>query len=260
MDFHLTDEQDLLRDTTRDLLSRSYDTESRNKVDRAPISAGAARCGASWPTSASSGSASTPRSPARSRSWWCSPRSGAGWRPNRSLHAALAPGALIAELGTDAQRAAARRGRRRPTAAGVRASRARRARGSTTRRDHKAEQQGDSWTLSGRKNPVLAGDSADTLVVSAALPDGGIGVFLVDAAATVTRHRYRTFDGQRGAQVDLDVGTRRTARARRSTRSTRHPRRHHPHPVGTVRRSGRRDGGGAAADHRIPEDAASSSA
>jgi alkylation response protein AidB-like acyl-CoA dehydrogenase len=66
-----------------------------------------------------------------------------------------------------------------------------------------AVQQGDSWLVSGRKNPVLAGDSADTLVVSARLPDGGIGLFLVDGEA-VARHPYRTFDGQRGAQVELD--------------------------------------------------------
>ena len=45
--------------------------------------------------------------------------------------------------------------------------------------------------------------NADTLVVSAALPDGGTGLFLVDAE-TVTRHSYPTFDGQRGAQIDLD--------------------------------------------------------
>src|SRR5262249_38065989 len=32
MDFQLTDEQSLLRDTTRELLSRAYDPESRNKV------------------------------------------------------------------------------------------------------------------------------------------------------------------------------------------------------------------------------------
>jgi alkylation response protein AidB-like acyl-CoA dehydrogenase len=71
--------------------------------------------------------------------------------------------------------------------------------------------QGDSWTVSGQKNPVLAGDCADTLVVSAALPDGGTGLFLVDASQetasqdnTVTRHGYPTFDGQRGAQIDLD--------------------------------------------------------
>jgi alkylation response protein AidB-like acyl-CoA dehydrogenase len=66
-----------------------------------------------------------------------------------------------------------------------------------------AVQQGDSWVLSGRKNPVLAGDCADTLVVSAGLPNGGIGLFLVDGEA-VSRHPYRTFDGQRGAQIELD--------------------------------------------------------
>lgn len=62
---------------------------------------------------------------------------------------------------------------------------------------------GDSWTLSGTKNPVLAGDCADALVVSAALPDGGTGLFLVEGEA-VNRRPYPTFDGQRGAQIDLD--------------------------------------------------------
>ena len=32
MNFDLTEEQQLLADTARDVLSRSYDTESRNKV------------------------------------------------------------------------------------------------------------------------------------------------------------------------------------------------------------------------------------
>ena len=67
-----------------------------------------------------------------------------------------------------------------------------------------ATRSGDGWTLSGTKNPVLAGDVADTLIISAALPDGGTGLFLVDAA-DVTRQGYRTFDGQRGAQVTLDA-------------------------------------------------------
>jgi alkylation response protein AidB-like acyl-CoA dehydrogenase len=66
-----------------------------------------------------------------------------------------------------------------------------------------AARQGDSWTLTGTKNPVPAGDCADTLVVSAALPDGGAGLFLVDGEA-VERHPYPTFDGQRGAQIDLN--------------------------------------------------------
>jgi alkylation response protein AidB-like acyl-CoA dehydrogenase len=125
--------------------------------------------------------------------------------PEPILHAALAPGALIAQLGTDDQKqllddvaagqhllafAHLEPGQRKPAAE------------ATTR----AARQGDSWTLSGRKNPVLAGDCADTLVVSAALPDGGTGLFLVDAGQknTVTRRAYPTFDGQRGAQIDLD--------------------------------------------------------
>ncbi len=62
-----------------------------------------------------------------------------------------------------------------------------------------ATRSGDGWTLSGTKNPVLAGDVADTLIVSAALPgqsaEAGTGLFLVDAA-DVTRQGYRTFDGQ----------------------------------------------------------------
>ncbi len=39
---------------------------------------------------------------------------------------------------------------------------------------------GDGWTLSGVKEPVPHGARADLLVVSAALPDGGTGLFLVD--------------------------------------------------------------------------------
>jgi alkylation response protein AidB-like acyl-CoA dehydrogenase len=119
------------------------------------------------------------------------------------VHAALGPGGIIAEVGSDAQKelleevAAGQRllafahvepGLRAASINGV----------ATT-----AVQQGDSWLLSGRKNPVLAGDSADTLVVSARLPEGGIGLFLVDGEA-VSRHPYRTFDGQRGAQIELD--------------------------------------------------------
>ncbi|MFC4375331.1 acyl-CoA dehydrogenase family protein [Nocardia halotolerans] len=65
--------------------------------------------------------------------------------------------------------------------------------------------QGDSYVLSGVKNPVLRGDCADELIVSAVLPGGGIGLFLVDpTGAGVRRRAYRTFDGRRGAQFDFD--------------------------------------------------------
>ncbi len=202
MDFQLTDEQTLLRDTTRELLSRSYDPESRNKVIGSDL--GWSR--EVWSQLADTGILGLgfdPEEAGQIEIMAVLAEAGRRLAPEPILHAALAPGALIAERGTDTQKeqlddvAAGQRllafahlepGRRKPTAT------------VTTQ----AVRQGDTWTLSGRKNPVLAGDCADTLVVSAALPDGGTGLFLVDASAA-TRHPYRTFDGQRGAQVDLDA-------------------------------------------------------
>lgn len=201
MDFQLSDEQALLRDTTRDLLSRTYDPESRNKIIESELG---------WSRDVWSQLADTgilglgfePDEAGQIEIMVVLTEIGRRLAPEPVVHAALAPGALIAERGSDAQKllldevAAGQKllafahletGHRKPTATV-----------ST-----QAARQGDSWTLTGTKNPVPAGDCADTLVVSAALPDGGTGLFLVDGDA-VTRHPYPTFDGQRGAQIDLD--------------------------------------------------------
>jgi alkylation response protein AidB-like acyl-CoA dehydrogenase len=64
---------------------------------------------------------------------------------------------------------------------------------------------GDDWTLSGVKEPVPQGARADLLVVSAALPDGGTGLFLVPGDADgLTRIGYRTHDGGRAARLAFD--------------------------------------------------------
>ncbi|OBH86214.1 acyl-CoA dehydrogenase family protein [Mycobacterium scrofulaceum] len=201
MDFQLSDEQGLLRDTTRELLARTYDPESRNKIIDSDL--GWSR--EVWSQLADTGILGLGFDPDESGQIEIAvvlTEIGRRLAPEPVLHAALGPGALIAELGSEEQKqlldevAGGQRllafahlepGQRNPS-------------GEVAT---KAARQGDSWTLSGRKNPVLAGDSADTLVVSAALPDVGTGLFLVDAAA-VTRHPYPTFDGQRGAQIDLD--------------------------------------------------------
>ncbi|WP_204802434.1 acyl-CoA dehydrogenase family protein [Mycobacterium riyadhense] len=201
MDFQMSDEQTLLRDTTRDVLSRTYDAESRNKVIDTEL--GWSR--EVWSQLADIGILGLgfdADEAGQIEIMVVLTEIGRRLAPEPVVHAALAPGSLIAELGTETQRrllddvAAGQRllafahlepGNRKPT-------------GDTTTH---AVQQGDSWTLSGKKNPVLAGDCADTLVVSAALPAGGTGLFLADAQA-VTRTAYRTFDGQRGAQIDLD--------------------------------------------------------
>ena len=65
------------------------------------------------------------------------------------------------------------------------------------------------YTLEGEKCVVLAGDSADKLIVVARTSGGrteraGIGLFLVDAKANgVTRRGYPTQDGMRAADVTL---------------------------------------------------------
>lgn len=203
MDFALADEQVMLRDTTRDLLSRSYDTESRNKI--LETEQGWSRD--VWNRLADTGILSLGTEASQIEIAVVLTEFGRRLAPEPVIHAALAPATLIAEVaGADQERlldavAAGQRllafahsepGTRAPATGAVSTS---------------AVREGDSWHLTGRKNPVLAGDCADTLVVSAALPDGGTGLFLVDvdgAATTLTRRAYRTFDGQRGAEIDLN--------------------------------------------------------
>ncbi|PRC41334.1 acyl-CoA dehydrogenase [Mycobacterium sp. ITM-2017-0098] len=201
MDFQFSEEQDLLRDTTRDMLSRTYDPETRLKTLDSEL--GWSRD--VWKQLAEVGVLGLgfdEDSGGQIEVLAVLTEIGRRLAPEPVLHAALGPGALIAEVGTEQQRALLDE-----VAAGERllafAHLEPGMRGPTATVTTTATHDGDSWVVSGRKNPVLAGDSADTLVVSATLPDGGTGLFLVDASA-VQRHSYRTFDGQRGAQIDFD--------------------------------------------------------
>jgi pimeloyl-CoA dehydrogenase small subunit len=73
-----------------------------------------------------------------------------------------------------------------------------------------ARQAGGTWRLDGGKTLVVHGDSADGLLVTARSSGArrdrdGIGLFHVDAAQPgITRTGYRTQDGQRAADVILD--------------------------------------------------------
>jgi len=72
-----------------------------------------------------------------------------------------------------------------------------------------ARQDGAAWVLDGAKSVVLHGDCADRLLVTARVSGNrrdrtGIGLFLVDpTAAGVTRRGYPTQDGLRAAEVTL---------------------------------------------------------
>ena len=68
----------------------------------------------------------------------------------------------------------------------------------------RASESGGSWTLDGVKEPVVQGARADVLVVSAVLPDGGTGLFVVDELSGVAREGYATHEGGRAARVTFD--------------------------------------------------------
>ncbi|MEQ9334309.1 acyl-CoA dehydrogenase [Thalassobaculum sp.] len=74
----------------------------------------------------------------------------------------------------------------------------------------RAERSAGGWTLSGRKSVVISGDTADTLIVSARTAgatgdEAGIGLFLVaKGSAGLTVRGNPTIDGGRSAEVVLD--------------------------------------------------------
>ena len=74
----------------------------------------------------------------------------------------------------------------------------------------KARREGDGWLISGEKGVVLHGDTADRLIVVARQDDGtrdrsGIGLFLVDARASgISRRGYPTQDGMRAAEIAFE--------------------------------------------------------
>lgn len=204
MHFDLTDEQQLLADTTREMVSRAYDTESRNKI----VDSERGWSREVWQQLAEVGilGLGFDEDSGPLEVMVVLTELGRRLAPEPVAAAALIPGAAIAAHGTGEQRALlddVASGERLLAFAHTEPGRRGRAELAT-----RAVGTGTSWTITGGKTPVLAGDSADVLLVSAALPDGGAGLFLVDTAragATVTRTGYRTFDGQRGADIAFDA-------------------------------------------------------
>lgn len=202
MNFDLTEEQQLLRDVTRDVLARSYDVTKLNEVAEGDL--GWRR--EVWDQLAEVGLLGLgfdPEEAGAIEHMVILTEAGKRLSPEPIADAALIPGGLIAELGSDEQKAILD-----DVAAGqvllAFAHGEPGVRSVSTGTQTTATQDGDAWTVTGRKRPVSAGDSADKVIVSATLPDGGVGLFLVDGAAA-GKHPYRTFDGRRGAQLDFDA-------------------------------------------------------
>lgn len=201
MDFDLTDEQGLLRDVTREALTQTYDIETLLKVGDTEL--GWSR--EVWAQLADIGILGLgfdPEEAGQLEVMVVLTEIGRRLAPEPVAQAALIPGSLVAELGDDQQRTLLDEVAEGQTLLAL-AHQEPGMRGLTVRVTTRAERQGDSWTVTGRKNPVLAGDCADVFIVSAALPDGGVGLFVVTADA-VSRSAFRTFDGQRAAHLNLE--------------------------------------------------------
>ncbi|MFJ4651795.1 acyl-CoA dehydrogenase family protein [Nocardia sp. NPDC088792] len=208
MDFELTTEQKLLRDTVRDVLNRGYGPERRDGI----AGAGPGRDPKIWTNLAEIGLLGLTFAE-EDGGMGAGPievmlvmtELGRRLAPEPVLDCALLPGGLITRTGTDAQRkdllpviaagtlklafAHGEPGLRWPA----------------TETGTHAVRRGDNWVITGRKHPVPHGDCADLLIVGAALPDDGIGLFLVSPADPgVQRTAYTTHDGLRGASIEFD--------------------------------------------------------
>ncbi|MGV9662993.1 acyl-CoA dehydrogenase family protein [Nocardia niigatensis] len=210
MDFDLTPEQDMLRDTVRDVLSRGYAPERRNAVIGTDLGWDAAL----WSTFAEIGLLGLTFAEEDGgmgagpiEAMLVMTEIGRALAPEPVLDCALLPGWLISAVGSDAQRKDLVP---RIAEGELKLAFAHGEPGLRWPSDETATQavwQEGGWRLTGRKHPVSHGDCADLLIVSAAL-DNGVGLFLVDPAQPgVRRAAYATHDGLRGADIEFEAVT-----------------------------------------------------
>ncbi|OZC80745.1 MULTISPECIES: acyl-CoA dehydrogenase family protein [Nocardiaceae] len=207
MDFELNEEQKLLRDTTREVLTRAYDTEKRNKIVAADPG---------WSTdvwkqlaevgllglSFSEDDGGMDAGPVEIMAVMT--EVGRRLAPEPILDAVLLPGGLISAVGSADQRKRVLPGVSEGSTLLAFAHNETGSRWPDVEVKVAATEDGGSWSLSGVKNPVPHGGSANVIVVSAALPGGGTGLFLVDGDATgLERKSYVTHDGGRAAQLSF---------------------------------------------------------
>src|SRR6201986_4259854 len=151
MDFQLREEQTLVPATTRDLLARSYDTESRIKAVESDL--GWSR--EVWQQLAETGILGLgfdPDEAGQLEVITVLTEVGRRLAPEPVVYAALGPGAIIAEVGNDAQKQLldeVAEGQRLLAFAHLEPG----ARSAFTENvSTTAGQQGDSWVFSGKKN------------------------------------------------------------------------------------------------------------
>ncbi len=213
MDFDLTDEQRLLKDSIDRLISDRYGFEARNGYraqadgfDRGMWAQFAELGLLGLPFSeADGGFGGTPVDTALVMEAF-----GRGLVVEPYLATVVLSGGLLRHVAEPAQRAALVRAIASGELMLAYAQLERHSRYSLNDISTRAVQDGASFKLSGAKSLVLNGDSADKLLVTARTGGAqrdrhGIGLFLVDAAAPgVSRRGYKTQDGGRAAEIEFD--------------------------------------------------------
>ncbi len=116
-----------------------------------------------------------------------------------------------------------------------------------------ATQDGDGWTITGTKDGVLHGARADVLIVSAALPDGGTGLFVVPGDSPRARGLLDVRRGPRGAH-HLRRHRRHPAGRGGCRRHDEHRDRPRHHPDHGGQPVARRDADAAQGDHGVPQE------
>jgi alkylation response protein AidB-like acyl-CoA dehydrogenase len=123
--------------------------------------------------------------------------------PEPFVEVVVLAGGLVAALGTDAQRGEILAAIGEGTCVAAFAHAEPGTRWTASASGVTAAADGGTWRLTGVKEPVLAGERADLLVVTASV-DGGTAVFVVRPEAEgLTRAGYRTHDGGRAARVEF---------------------------------------------------------
>ncbi len=213
MDFALTEEQQLLRDSVARLVQNEYSFEARKAI----VGSDAGWSRAIWAKLAQLGLLGVPFGEADGGFGGSAvdvmvvmQELGRGLVVEPYLSTVVLGGGLIAAAGSEAQRRAwlpgIAAGERLVALAYCEPQSRHDFRDVATR----AQASGDGFVLSGRKSVVLHGAAADTLLVSARTAGrqrdgGGVTLFALDArAGGVAVHGYRTIDGLRAADVELD--------------------------------------------------------
>lgn len=207
MDFTLDTEQEALRDAVRGLLTKAYDN---SETRRAAVGEEPGWKADTWRRLADMGVLGLPFAE-EDGGMGAGPvevsivaeEIGRVLAPEPFIEAVVLAGGLIAAVGTAAQRKELLPALAEGALIAAFAGNEPTGRWSVAAQGVTASQNGEVWTLTGVKEPVLGGARADLLVVTAKVGDGTALFTVTGDAAGLERAGYRTHDGGRAARVSF---------------------------------------------------------